>query len=159
MRGDGETKRIMKRRMALLGKLFTVDRSSTVVKYIVRPGMEAEAAQSWQEHGVCPECSMRTISCGHCAQCGWESTKEARYAHRTSTMADKTNIKPPPHKPTTKLPPVGVGKDAEWLFNQITGASSYGFHFRGVLMEDPHARSAAYKLVECLKAAGVRGMD
>lgn len=63
---------------------------------------------------------------------------------------------PPAQDP---LPPASVGKDAESLFNQVTGASYYGFHFREVLMENPEARAAARKLAECLKAAGVKGMD
>ncbi len=68
---------IMKRRMKLLGRLFTVDHNGVPVKYTVRPGMEAEAAASWKEHGVCPECSQRAISVGRCIQCGWETPKES----------------------------------------------------------------------------------
>ena len=56
-----------------------------------------------------------------------------------------------------RLPP-GAGKDAEYLFDQITGASYYGVEFRWVLMNDAEARDAARKLVERLQAANVRGM-
>lgn len=77
-----------------------------------------------------------------------ESPKEAR---RTGSMA-KT-------KPTTNQLAPGAAQDAQWLFDQLTGASYYGFAFREVLMKDPEARKAARTLVNQLKAAGVRGMD
>ena len=38
--------------------------------YKPRPGMEEEAAKAWQDHGVCLDCGMWTISCGRCTECG-----------------------------------------------------------------------------------------
>lgn len=78
----------------------------------------------------------------------YESPEEAR---RTGSMA-KT-------KPTTNQLAPGAAQDAQWLFDQLTGASYYGFAFREVLMKDPEARKAARTLVNQLKAAGVKGMD
>lgn len=51
------------------------------------------------------------------------------------------------------------GHEANRLFDQITGASYYGTHFREVLMSDGEAYMAAQMLEKALLRAGVRGMD
>jgi hypothetical protein len=45
------------------------------------------------------------------------------------------------------------------IFDSIAGASYYGLAFRDVLRNDPEALAAAEKLVERLRAGGVRGLD
>jgi len=41
-----------------------------VVRY---PPKTANAAEYWIHTGVCPGCSLRSISLGRCAECGWRS--------------------------------------------------------------------------------------
>ena len=66
--------KITDRRNKLLGRLFTQYRDEPgPLKFRVNEGCEAEAASTWQEHGVCLDCSTRSISSGRCIQCGWES--------------------------------------------------------------------------------------
>jgi hypothetical protein len=48
---------------------------------------------------------------------------------------------------------------ATTLFDQLTGASYYGYAFREVLRTNHEAREAAGRLVACLKAAGVKGLE
>lgn len=48
---------------------------------------------------------------------------------------------------------------ARALFDQITGAAYFGYHFREVLFADDEALAAAQTLVDRLRANGVRGMD
>lgn len=45
------------------------------------------------------------------------------------------------------------------LFDQLTGASYYGYAFREVLRNNVEAREAAAKLVAALEAAGVKGIN
>ena len=45
------------------------------------------------------------------------------------------------------------------LFDQITGASYYGFGFRQVLINDAEAREAARALISRLRFHGARGLD
>lgn len=66
---------IMRRRQHVRATLFTVNRSGPVVKYIVNPGMEGEAARTWRDHGICLECETWAISGGLCVQCGWNPVK------------------------------------------------------------------------------------
>jgi hypothetical protein len=72
-------------RNKLIGRLFKQDNSEPgPMKYIVKEGLRDEAASTWQEHGVCLECSTRSITGGRCIQCGWESealiTRHKAYA-------------------------------------------------------------------------------
>lgn len=39
------------------------------------PPKTPDATLYWMHTGVCPGCQFRTISCGRCAECGWESLK------------------------------------------------------------------------------------
>jgi hypothetical protein len=58
----------------------------------------------------------------------------------------------------TELEP-GVVEDAKSLFDQITGASYYGFGFRQTLIIDDEARKAARVLVSRLQHHGAKGLD
>ena len=53
----------------------------------------------------------------------------------------------------------GVVEDAKSLFDQITGASYYGFGFRQALIIDEEARKAARTLVSRLKYHGAKGLE
>jgi hypothetical protein len=65
-----EANRIMHRRLAKLRRLFTRSPADHVVLYVPKEGMEAEAAASWKDTGVCMACHRRAISCGRCVCCG-----------------------------------------------------------------------------------------
>jgi hypothetical protein len=54
---------------------------------------------------------------------------------------------------------VSAIEDAKALFDQITGASYYGFGFRQALIIDEDAREAARVLVERLKHHGAKGLE
>lgn len=76
----------MERRHRLRADLFDRVTQDHVVHHFPKPGMEKLAAETWKEHGVCPQCWRWSISCGRCC-CGWVSAE--RLARDAAALAAK----------------------------------------------------------------------
>lgn len=76
----------MERRQKMRDDLFDKVTQDHVVLYIPKEKFAKFIAESWKEHGICPNCNRWSISCGRCC-CGWVS--EERKARDAAALAAK----------------------------------------------------------------------